>query len=172
MENHGNHIATTWKHLSNHSKIKQPPRQHLKVFTLDAHWLDSFGDVILHHQSHMRKWVSGDYTLLNLMFWFMFSGVTKSQSGLEQESCADYTLYIMLIWTHAVVTMNLLQLHNNIDLFISHQTLLFRPERERERAEVQLGNNGSSLNELSNTQLDSINPHNSPVVCRSEAHKQ
>ncbi len=51
-----------------------------------THWLDSFGDVILHHQHYMDP--HGEsilvtdnrsaWFLLNLMCLFIFSGVTKS----------------------------------------------------------------------------------------------
>ncbi len=74
------------------------------------------------------------------------------------------------IWTCAVVTMRMLQLYNNFNLFVSSSNSADQT-RVRQRVRVQLGNKGPSLNELSNTQLDFINPHNPPVVCRSKAHK-
>lgn len=67
--------------------------------------------------------------------------------------CIHHFAHSQLL-AHAVVTMNLLLVHNNFDLFIP-QNWLFQT-KDREKVEVQWGNKGPSLNELSVAQLDFI----------------
>lgn len=55
---------------------------------------------------------------------------------------------------HAVVTMNLLLVHNNLDLFIPQKRLV--QAKDREKVEVPRENKGPSLNDLSVAQLDFI----------------
>lgn len=54
----------------------------------------------------------------------------------------------------AVVTMNLLLVHNNFDLFIPQKWLV--QDKDREKAEVPQENKGPSLKGLSVAQLDLI----------------
>lgn len=55
---------------------------------------------------------------------------------------------------HAVVTMNLLLVHNSFDLLIPQNWLV--QAKDREKVEVSRENKGPSLNELSVAQLDFI----------------
>lgn len=71
----------------------------------------------------------------------------------------------------AAVTMNALSLRNNFDLFISSSNCVVGREKRDGGSRSSWGMKGPLLNELSNTQLDLINPHNSQLVCRSKAHK-